>query len=62
MPTTSVILERARFGDRLRKPGESISEYVAALRGIAQKCDFGEQLNTQLRDRLANILYALNGR
>jgi len=60
VPTTSVIVERCKFSDRVRRPGESISDYVAAIRGIAQKCDFGEELNTNLRDRLVTGIQDLH--
>ena len=51
-PTTSVIVERFKFNSRFRRPGESVANYVAELRGLAQKCDFGTSLQEMLRDRI----------
>ena len=51
-PAPSAIVERSKFHDRYRQPGESISDYVAVIRGIAQKCNFGEEFDKNLRDRL----------
>ena len=36
---------------RVRQPGESISDFVADLRKLAEHCKFGDQLNDMLRDR-----------
>ena len=51
-PAPSTIVERSNFRDRYRQPGELISHYVAVIRGIAQKCNFGEEFDKNLRDRL----------
>jgi hypothetical protein len=49
------IAERFRFGTRSQKPGESIGEYVLALKKTVHSlfhCHFaGEFLNRALRDR-----------
>ena len=49
---SAIIVERSKFHDRYRQPGESISDYVAVIRGIAQKCNFEEEFDKNLRDRL----------
>ena len=50
----SVVVHRFNFNTRLRKPSESIADYIAALRELAMNCNFGskELLEEMLRDRL----------
>ena len=51
-PKPSVIVQRFRFNTRERAASESIAVYAAALRRLAEHCDFGETLNVMIRDRL----------
>ena len=51
-PKTSIIVQRYRFFSRFRKPGESISTFMAELRSLAKDCEFGQTLDENLRDRL----------
>ena len=51
-PPPSTIVQRFHFNSRSRKPSESISEYMAALRDLARHCDYGANLSEMLRDRL----------
>ena len=51
-PKPSSIMQRHKFNTRTRKPDESIAEYVAALREIAEHCDYKDTLSDMLRDRL----------
>ena len=51
-PKPSITIKRYEFNTRKRKPGESIAECIAALREIAEHCDYGSSLNDMLRDRL----------
>ena len=51
-PTSSVPVHRYRFNTRNRQPGESVPDYISNLRKLAEDCDFGANLNDQLRDRL----------
>ncbi len=51
-PAPSEIVQRFKFNSRSRKPGESVSTYVAELRAIAAFCNFGETLEAMLRDRI----------
>ena len=51
-PAPSAIVEHSKIHDRYRQPGESISDYVVVIRGIAQICNFGEEFDKNLRDRL----------
>ena len=50
-PTTSIIIERYKFNTRHRQPGESIEAFVAELRGLAEHCNYGDGLDSMLRDR-----------
>ena len=51
-PTPSAIMQRYKFNTRTREEGESVAAYVAALRDIAQHCEYKENLQDMLRDRL----------
>jgi hypothetical protein len=51
-PKPLSIAERFRFRKRKQLEGESISDYVAVLRKLAEHCDFGDRLTDDLRDRL----------
>ena len=51
-PKPSVTMQRYKFNTRTRTVGESIATYVAALRELAQHCEFKETLSDMLRDRL----------
>ena len=51
-PAPSEIMERFKFNTRVRKTSKSIAMYVSELRTIAKNCNFGETLETMLRDRL----------
>jgi hypothetical protein len=48
---TTQIGERTTFGRRDQQEGESINSYIIALKKLAVTCDFGENLEGQLRDR-----------
>ncbi|XP_040077025.1 uncharacterized protein LOC120849006 [Ixodes scapularis] len=50
-PKPSVIGERAKFHRRSQTEDESISEFVAEIRRLAQTCVFGNFLDESLRDR-----------
>ena len=50
-PAKSSIMARHDFDNRLRRHGESVLDYLATLRVLAQDCKFGEALDTRLRDR-----------
>ena len=51
-PAPSSIVQQYKFYKRVRTEGESIANFVAALREIAKYCDYGDTLNIMLRDRL----------
>ena len=47
----SSIVSRYRFNTRDHRQGESISTFVAELRGLAEHCQFSSTLNDMIRDR-----------
>ena len=51
-PKRSIIVQRFNFKSRMRADDETIATYVAALRQIAESCDFKDTLSEMLRDRL----------
>lgn len=51
-PTPSETVQRSKFHSRVRKQGESVAEFVAELRSLAEFCNFGTTLNDMLRDRI----------
>lgn len=46
------MVQRFKFHSRFRKPGESVSVFVAELRRLAEHCQFEASLDDMLRDRL----------
>ena len=50
-PEPNQIAERFHFFKRDRKHGESVSDYIAELRRLSERCGFAGELNTYLRDR-----------
>ena len=51
-PKASPIIECCKFYQRFRQSGESVSIFLAELRALADKCEFGDQLTTSLLHRL----------
>lgn len=51
-PKPLTIAERFRFHKRNQHKTESVSEYMAELRRLAEHCQFGDGLSDALRDRL----------
>ena len=51
-PQPIVIAERFHFYQRSQKPDETITNYLASLRKLASRCEFGAFLTEALRDRL----------
>ena len=51
-PKPSEIVQRYKFYTRSRQTGETVHQFVAALRNISKDCNFGTTLNTMMRDRL----------
>ena len=59
-PKPLVIAKRFKFNKRDQREGETIARYVAALRKLADTCEFKDFLEQALRDRLVCGLYAEN--
>ena len=51
-PKPLVISERFKFHQRNQKEGDSIAQFLAALRRLAEHCEFGTMLEESLRDQL----------
>ncbi len=51
-PKPSEIVQRFKFNSRTRKDGETVADYVAELKKLAQHCEYGATLPQMLRDRL----------
>ena len=51
-PLPSVTMQRYKFNTRVRSASESVANYVASLREIAQYCEYKESLQDMFRDRL----------
>ncbi len=51
-PKPSEIVQRFKFNSRVRGDGESINTFLAELRKLAQHCNYGNQLDNMLRDRV----------
>lgn len=51
-PTPSEIAERYKFRQRRQENGESMATYIATLKKLSKNCNFGSNLETQLRDQL----------
>ena len=51
-PPPSMIMQRYKFNTRIRSASESVAHYVAALRELAQHCEYKDSLQDMLRDRL----------
>ncbi|KAL3246421.1 hypothetical protein MRX96_017883 [Rhipicephalus microplus] len=50
-PPSSTLMGRFRFNNRSHQEGESLGQFIAALRGLASTCAFGDQVDSLLRDR-----------
>ena len=51
-PKASIIVQRFQFNSRTRSLDESVADYVAALRRLAEHCGFNDMLEEMLRDRV----------
>ncbi|KAG7526603.1 putative protein K02A2.6-like [Solea senegalensis] len=51
-PKPSEIVQRYKFDSHSRKPNETVMEYVAELRRLAQDCNYGNTLQQMLKDRI----------
>ena len=51
-PKPSTIVQRYKFNTHVRESGESVASYVAALKSLAEYCDYGPKLDEMVRDRI----------
>lgn len=56
-PNRSEIAERHIFRQRTQRQGESIRDYLQALKHLAKTCNFGSCLETNLRDQFVSGLF-----
>jgi len=59
VPKKNVLSERYTFRARKQQNGESLSEYIAALKGLVATCEFGATLEEQLRDQ---VVYGISSK
>ena len=51
-PQSSVVMKRFSFNARAQKENETVADFIAELRLLAQHCEFGTSLEDMLRDQL----------
>lgn len=51
-PKPSTLTQRYKFKECKQKSGETVSEYLTTLKQISLYCEFGQNLDTHLRDQL----------
>lgn len=51
-PKPSAIVQRFKFNSRKQQAGESVADFVADLRLIAEHCNYDSKLEEMLRDRI----------
>jgi len=51
-PPPSVTVQRHKFNTHVRHQGESVADFLAALKTLSEHCKFGDSLEDMLRDRL----------
>ena len=51
-PRPSTIVQRYKFNTCVRESGESVASYMAALKSLAEYCDYGPKLDEMVWDRI----------
>ena len=51
-PKTNTIDERCKFGQRVQVIGESSEAYIRSLHVMTERCDYGPNKETNIRDRI----------
>lgn len=51
-PRKNTVMERYTFWEKVQKEGESIDQFVTSLKNHAKNCDFGDQKDFMIRDRI----------
>lgn len=57
-PKLSTFTQRYKFKECRQKSDESVSAYLASLKQISLHCDFGPNLDSNLREQLVWRLYS----
>ena len=52
IPKKNVIFERAKFRNRVQKPGENVEIFIRALYELSENCDFGSAKDDNIRDSI----------
>ena len=52
IPKKNVIFERAKFRNRVQKPGENVETFIGALYELSENCDFGSAKDDNIRDSI----------
>ena len=51
-PSKNEIFERHKFFSRCQHENESVDNFVTELRVLAERCEFGEQKDNLIRDKI----------
>ena len=51
-PKRGVAVQRFKFNSRVRQSGETVANYIAALKHLAIHCDYGDALDDMLQNRV----------
>ena len=52
IPRRNIVYERYQFWQLTQQPGESVDSFATTLRAKASSCDFGDQTESMIRDRI----------
>ena len=52
IPAINVVVERHKFRQRVQRPHETVTDYIAALRELATTCGFDGHTDEMIRDQL----------
>ena len=51
-PRKNTVYERYKFWESKQKEGETVDQFITDLKTRAKSCEFGEQTESMIRDRL----------
>ncbi|KAJ8879983.1 hypothetical protein PR048_020604 [Dryococelus australis] len=51
-PSKNIIFERFRFNSRAQLPGETVTDFITALQGLVERCDYGTLKQELICDRI----------
>ena len=52
VPKNNLIFERAKFRNRVQRPGENVETFIRALYELSENCEFGDQKDSNIRDSI----------